>query len=488
GVTTQVDLSSSGVPADQPSHDPFLSADGRFVAFSSKALNLVPGKTQVREDIFWRDLQLGVTRHLSLGLLGAIANDQSLWPAISADGQVVTFTSDATNLVLGDTNGMADIFVYDMTTQRLTRASVSSAGEEGNAGSWFSAISGDGRFVAFSSWASNLAANDTNGDWDVFVHDRSTGQTTLISRDLAGGTSIGPSWIDDISRDGRFVSFESMSANLVPGDTNGVWDAFLHDRTLGTTVRISVDPQGKQLVRESYGGPLSADGAWMLITSLSGSLVPGDTNGAYDAFRVEVTTGVMERISVDSSGAQSVYSGGAFAADLSSDGRIATFTGASFTLPPQTSGVFVRACPQSTARFGEAKPNSAGCRPWISWSGIPSATAGSGFVIRSQAQLNQKPGLFFYGYAPHPFGPIIPYLSVLPPLRRLPPSQSGGSSSGTDCTGGFRVDFNAWIAGGSDPGLVAGTTVYGQFWSRDPGYPAPGNYSLTDAVDLTIQP
>jgi len=368
-------------------------------------------------------------------------------------------------------------------------ASVSSAGVQANDFSWFTALSADGRFVAFSSGASNLAPNDTNLDVDVFVRDLRTSQTTLISRSLSGGTSPGPSWIDSISADGRFVVFESMSSELVPGDTNGVWDAFQHDRLLGTTVRISVDSQGNQLDQESYGGPQSVDGSLVLITSLSAALVPGDANGSRDAFLIDVTTGSAQLVSVTSTGAQGPVGTDSFGRGLSADGRFATFDTSSGFIPPfSLAGVHLRACPQDVARYGEAKPNSAGCRPWISWTGSPSASAGSGFLIRSQGLINNVPGLFFYGYQVNwpPVG--IPYLLVKPPVHRLPAAWSGGSTTGVDCSGLLEVDFNAWMALGSDPGLVLGATVYGQFWSRDSGFPPPENYGMSDAVDLTIGP
>jgi WD40-like Beta Propeller Repeat len=489
GVTQQIDVSTTGVPGDDWADAGDLSSDGRFAAFSSKALNLVPGKSAPFEDIFVRDLALGITTPISLGPAGVPSDDHSYRPVLSSDGRFVAFYSNATNLVPGDSNGAADVFVYDRLLGRMSLASVSSTGEQGNNGSWFTALSGDGRYVAFSSLASNLAPNDTNGDWDVFVRDRQTKQTTLISRSLSGGTSPGPSWIDSISADGRFVIFESMSSELVPGDTNGVWDAFRHDRLFGTTMRISVDAQGNQLDQESYGGPQSADGSLVLISSLSDALVPGDANGTYDAFLIDVATGSAQLMSVGSTGAQGPVGTQSFARGLSADGRFATFETNGGVLPPfSANGVHLRACPQDVARFGEAKPNSAGCRPWISWTGSPSASAGSGFLIRSQGLINNVPGLFFYGDQVNwpPVG--IPYLLVQPPVHRLPASWSGGSATGVDCSGSLEVDFNAWIALGSDPGLVLGATVDGQFWSRDQGFAPPENYGMSDAVDLTIGP
>jgi Tol biopolymer transport system component len=490
GISQRIDVSTAGVLGDDWADAGDLSSDGRFAAFSSNALNLVPGKTYPFEDVFVRDLALGITTPISLGPDGAPSDDHSFGPVLSSDGRFVAFHSYATNLVPVDANGsIADVFVYDRHSSSMTLASVSSAGRQGNSDSWFPAMSDDGRCVAFSSLASNLASNDTNGDWDVFVRDLRTKQTTLITRSLSGGTSPGPSWIDSLSADGRFVVFHSLSSELVPGDTNGVWDAFRHDRRLGTTVRISVDAQGNQLDQDSFGGPQSADGSLVLITSLSDALVPGDGNGAHDAFLIDVTTGSAQLVSATSTGAQGPVGVDSFGRGLSADGRFATFDCSGSFMPPfGVIGVQLRACPQDVSRLGEAKPNSLGCRPWISWAGSPSASAGSGFEIRSQGQRNNVPGLFFYGYQVQwpPVG--LPFLLIQPPLHRLPASGSGGSASGVDCTGVLQVDFNAWIAQGSDPGLALGATVYGQFWSRDPGLPPPDDYGLSDAVDLTIGP
>jgi Tol biopolymer transport system component len=157
--------------------------------------------------------------------------------SISADNTIVAFSSGASNLVLGDTNGKYDVFVHDLTTGLTERVSVDSSGTEGNGDSWKATLSADGRFVAFVSYASNLVAGDTNGYPDVFVHDRSTGMTECVSVDSSGAVGNAGSGSEScplgISADGQFVAFTGGASNLVSGDSNGTWDA-RSDRSAGT--------------------------------------------------------------------------------------------------------------------------------------------------------------------------------------------------------------------------------------------------------------
>ncbi len=164
----------------------------------------------------------------------------SYFSSISADGRFVAFQSDATSLVVGDTNGAPDIFVHDRQTGTTTRVSVDSAGGQANSGSSYPSISADGRFVAFVSWASNLVAGDTNGREDIFVHDRQSGTTTRVSVDSAGEQGNGYSnFAPTLSADGRFVAFASDASNLVAGDTNGTGDIFVHQCAAELSVLIT---------------------------------------------------------------------------------------------------------------------------------------------------------------------------------------------------------------------------------------------------------
>jgi len=170
GTTERVSLGPNSVQGNDSSWGAALSADGRFVAFSA-ASNLVPG-----DDVFVRDRRTGTIERVSVSTGGGQSNGNSYFPALSADGRFVAFDSEASNLVPGDTNGISDVFLRDRLMGTTERVSVGPNGVQGNEESDEPALSADGRFVAFGSWASNLVPGDTK-DWhDVFVHDRQAGE------------------------------------------------------------------------------------------------------------------------------------------------------------------------------------------------------------------------------------------------------------------------------------------------------------------------
>ena len=226
---TRVSVDSAGNQGNRDSYSPSISADGRFVAFTSLASNIVPGDTNNTFDIFVRDRLTNTTTRVSVDSAGNQGNSFSNSPSISADGRFVAFTSEASNIVPGDTNSKPDIFVRDRLTNTTTRVSVDSAGNQGNDGSNSPSISADGRFVAFNSDASNLVPEDTNGYRDIFVRDTLTNTTTLVSVDSAGNQGNFFSFTPSISADGRFVAFSSFASNIVPGDTNNTDDIFVVD-------------------------------------------------------------------------------------------------------------------------------------------------------------------------------------------------------------------------------------------------------------------
>jgi Tol biopolymer transport system component len=282
GTTERVSLGPGGVQGNEESLFPAISADGRFVAFYTYASNLVPGDTNHSDDVFVRDRRTGTTERVSVGPNGRQGDSSSL-PAISADGRFVAFRSYANNLVPGDTNGVGDVFVRDRRTGTTERVSVSSSGEQGNAFS-VGTISADGRFIAFESDASNLVPGDTNGKRDVFVRDRKLGTTERVSLRPDGGQGNDYSFSPALSAGGRFVAFTSWASNLVPGDTNGTDDVFVRDRVTGVTIRASISSSGKQGNDHSNDPAISADGRFIAFMSHATNLVPGDTNGVNDIF------------------------------------------------------------------------------------------------------------------------------------------------------------------------------------------------------------
>jgi flagellin-like hook-associated protein FlgL len=264
---------SSGNQANALSTVRAISADGRFVAFESFATNLVAGDTNGVYDAFIKDTVTGVTTRVSTDSSGNQATGgYSLVRAISADGRFVAFESAATNLVAGDTNGQQDAFIKDTLTGVTTRISTDSSGNQATGGTSFvTAISADGRFVAFNSFASNLVAGGTNGQRDAFIKDTLTGVTTRVSTDSSGNQATGGfgSYVSAISADGRFVAFESDATNLVAGDTNGERDAFLRDLT-----KIGINQMSGMLVSNRA----SASVTFNLVTSLQDELSIYESN------------------------------------------------------------------------------------------------------------------------------------------------------------------------------------------------------------------
>jgi Tol biopolymer transport system component len=284
GTTERVSISSGGLQGNGGSYAASISADGRFVAFASFASNLVPGDTNGTVDVFLRDRLSGVTELVSIGPGGGPGNGASQSPSISADGRYVAFASDASDLVPGDTNGVTDVFVRDRLTGVTTRVSVGSGGVEGNGPSYSPAISADGLSVAFASDASNLISWDTNGFTDVYFRAWQIDYTEIVSVDSSAALGNGPSGSPSISADGRIVAFASDATNLVLGDTNGVSDVFVRNRSHGTTERVSISSGGLQGNGSSLSPSISADGRFVAFASDAAFLVPGDTNGTTDIF------------------------------------------------------------------------------------------------------------------------------------------------------------------------------------------------------------
>lgn len=325
GDTTRVSVASDGTQANGLSWSSSISADGRYVAFYSTANNLVSGDTNSQTDIFVRDRTTGSTARVSVASDGTQANGGSYNPSISADGRFVAFESDASNLVNGDTNDLQDIFVHDRITGSTTRISVASDSTQANSPSYRPYISDEGRYVVFSSSASNLVSGDTNNFEDIFVHDRAAGTTTRVSVRSDGTQANGDSnRKPTISADGRYVVFSSFADNLVNGDTNNLTDIFVHDRTTGATTRVSIASDGTQANGGSYAPYISADGRYVTFISFASNLVNGDTNIFNDIFVHDRTTDITTRVSVASDGSQA-NGGSDGGPSITTDGRYVVF-------------------------------------------------------------------------------------------------------------------------------------------------------------------
>jgi len=360
-------VSSSGAQGNGNSGEVAISGDGRYVAFSSEASNLVAGDTNNVSDVFVRDVVSRTTTRASIATNGAQANGGSEEPAISGDGRYVVFESYASNLVPGDTNTGQEVFVRDLATSATTRVSLED--------SFDPAISADGRYIAFVSDATNLVPGDTNNTTDVFVWDSTLGTTARVTLASGGGQANDSSYHPVISAHGRYVAFESGASNLVAADTSNSPDVFVRDTVAGSTALVSVAATGAQPNADSYHPEISADGRYITFYSHSSNLVPGDTNDCEDVFVRDTATGTTTRVSVDSTGGQGDdYS---YESAISGDGRYVTFWSFASNLVPSPSNevdVYVRdTVTGTTARVGldatGVDANASDVRPSISADG-----------------------------------------------------------------------------------------------------------------------
>ena len=312
-VVQVASVDTGGALANDDSHELSLSADGGYVAFTSAATNLVPGDTNGAPDVFVRDLSRGLTRRATLDTAGEQAAGTAAGHAyVSKHGRYVVFTSDAGNLVPDDTNNAPDVFVRDLRFGITTRASLTSTDGQIGSSSVSAGISGDGRYVVFTASCGCVVPGDTNGADDVFVRDLRKGTTRRASVATGGGQGDGQSFGAAISADGRYVAFTSQATDLVPGDTNGTTDVFRHDLRTGVTTRVSVGPGGAQTVGSRPGDPgfasgrpsLSDNGRLVAFTSFGAGLVAGPT-GHGDVYVRDVKTGTTTLASPGVGGAAS---------------------------------------------------------------------------------------------------------------------------------------------------------------------------------------
>ncbi len=307
GLTRRVSVNSNGEQADGASDHPAISADGRWIAYDSGATNLVDDDSDAW-DVYLFDRETGATQRVSNHIDGDLQfAGASGDPALSADGRWITYRSDAADLVDNDTNRSGDVFLFDRDTGLTRRVSVRSDGgqTENEGDSSHPAISADGRWITFSSEARNLVDNDTDTGPGVFLFDRDTGLVRRVSvRSHGGPTTEGGSSFPAISGDGRWISYVSSATNLVDNDTNNKEDVFLFDRDTGLTRRVSVNSRGAQANGESRTPAISADGRWITYNSSATNLVNNDTNKKGDVFLFDRDTGLTQRVSVRGDGGQ----------------------------------------------------------------------------------------------------------------------------------------------------------------------------------------
>ena len=338
GSTSLVSVNNEGTDSGNGwSYNALISADGRFVAFDSGADNLVAVEDcNSTNDVFVRDLQSGTTTLVSVNKDGTCSgNDYSSVSAISANGRFVVFGSDADNLVTADTNGRKDVFVRDLQSGTTTLVSTNKDGTgsaSGNSNAF--SISEDGRFIAFQSQADDLVAtNTTYMESNVYVRDLNSRTTTLVSINKVGnGSGNSSSEQPAISANGRFVVFYSWADDLVAADSNGTGDVFVRDIQSGTTSLVSINKDGTGSANDnsfSYG--ISDDGRFVAFGSYADDLVATDINANEDVFVRDLQNETTTLVSVNKYGTDS---GNYISADpvISADGRFVAFSSAASDL------------------------------------------------------------------------------------------------------------------------------------------------------------
>jgi Tol biopolymer transport system component len=469
GTTELVSVGLGGLPANGPSGFTFgsnsdVSADGRYVVFASEATNLIEGDG-IERDVFRRDRLAGVTERVSVNLSGGEPDAASWDAAVSDDGNVVAFVSHASDLVAGAFNDQNQVYVRDIAAGTTLHVSRSSAGVPANAGCFEPALSGDGRVVAFYSGATSLLPG-LDGSFHVFVHVLATAQTELVSVSAADVPGNGFSSWPALSADGRLVAFQSQATNLTPFDANGTAsDIYLHDRASGGTQRVSLQSGYTQpLFGQSYRPAISADGRMVAFESTSIDLVTPDLNGwGYDVFVRDRRLALTMLVSPTGGAAQVAES---FGASMDATGRVVGLR--SFTegfVPGDDNGL------------GDVFIHDVG--PWTNLQGpLPGAAGapvlvGSGLLGPAEPVALQllfaapvAPALLFLATSstPAPFKGGV--LQAFPPLAALPLA--------TDAQGGLLL-ATAWPIG-----VPAGLLFVTQVAVADAG--APAGVALSNAL------
>jgi Tol biopolymer transport system component len=501
-----------------PSFNPSVSADGRWVVFSSDASDLVTGDSNGSRDIFLfdRDAVIGTPVTLvSVNTFGSSAGGASDFPSISDDGLHIAFDSLAPDLVSGDTNSVGDIFVRNLNNSSTVRVNIGVAGAQAISTSQRPAISGNGAYVAYESIATNLILGDNNGVSDVFVVPAGGGTSVIVSGVPGGAVGNSSSQNASISYLGDWIAFESNNNNLVSGEAAGDFDldVFLYSRLFPSLQRPSSTPLGQGASDRSINARISrnstgADGRYVAYQSKSDDLVSPQTSSLVkdEVFVFDRTTITGQPNSLQSvtpagvlpnaiSTLPSIGASPSFMSFLSADD--AMVGGESSTGDVDA---FLKQVPVTTpTTYGLGISNASGCTPTMHFAGSPSATSPNPFTV-SCDQLpghtmsnNFSQGYFFYSLqAPHN-GPLYFFANGLPNglllarpagvFRVGPPFSTGGTTM--LCDGFASMDFNALIQSGSNPALTVGKQVWMQTYSRDNNV-NPQTYS--DALWFVIQP
>lgn len=333
GTVSLVSASAAGTPNNGSNTTMgSLSSDGRYVAFTSDATNLVTGDTNGKVDLFIKDLVTGGIQRVSVEVSGTQGNNDSFRPGFSPDGKYVLFESYADNLVAGDTNTSCDVFLKNLTTGAVTLVSTDANGVKGNSSSTHAQFSANGNYVVFESTAANLVSGDTNSAYDIFVKNLATGAIQLASSSVAGSQGNSGSQGASISSDGQHVAFLSTSTTLVSENTNHVRSVFVKNLTTGAIQLVSTSADGIQGNNSCSMCMISDDGRYVAFVSDSDNLVAGDTNNKSDVFIKELATGAIQRVSTSAAGVEGNAYTGADTLKFSADGKYLVFSSGSTNL------------------------------------------------------------------------------------------------------------------------------------------------------------
>jgi hypothetical protein len=370
-----VSVSSGGAQGNSDSGIPSISADGRYIAFQSHATNLVSPAIS-NSQIFLRDRQAGTTTLVSAGPGGAYGDADCFDPSISGDGRYIGFESPATNLVSPASSGN-QVFVRDVQAGATRLVSVGPGGVQGNDDSFNASVSADGSYTAFQSLATNLVSPPTTF-YQIFVRDIQTGTTTLVSAAPGGAQGDNFSANPSISPDGRYVSFESFSTNLVsPPTSNSYSQIFVHDRQTGANWLASKGPGGSEGNANSNYSSISADGRYVTFFSDATNLVSPATSGT-QVFVYDRQSDAVTLVSVNTSGAEGNNLSNF--PSISADGRYVTFQSrASDLVNPPTSSVQVFLRDQQAGATTLVSSNASGAQG-NNYSAFPSISANGHYI------------------------------------------------------------------------------------------------------------
>ncbi|MCC7011228.1 MAG: PD40 domain-containing protein [Planctomycetes bacterium] len=473
GTTTLVTLAPNGDPSNGDVAEACVSGDGRFVAYTASAFNMVTHDVNGADDVYVWDRTTGLQYPVSTDASGAFGHDDSFDPDLSADGRCVVFSSYVGTWVAGDAGfPHSDVFLKDVTSGALEHISVSASGGAANGGaSGGPSISAEGQWVAFHSSATNLVANTVTSGLQVFVRDRSAAATSCVSVSLSGAPGNGASRNATISADGRSVVFESTSSDLVGGDTNAASDIFVRDLSANQTRRVSLAWTGLQASGPSFAPLASPDGRYVAFRSFAPDIVAGDLNGAPDHFVVdtELNFARIARVNPSSGGADVA------ATPLSLSNRAFDV----IVKPTNSSiGLYATERDGSVVRYCTATLSN--CLVAIDHTGAASLSGPDDFHLLGNFVGGQSLGIVAWSMAPAaaPFHGGL--RCVQSPFRRSPVLQSGAGSP-VSCNSQF--DFavsNAYLTSYS---IGAGDTLYAQFIYR-----ALGGIGLSDALAFEVMP